>query len=118
MRWAGSNQPPILQLSGFAPESYLRGRHRFANLSPPPTFTFRKCAPPSQSCRKDRGAAFHARSKTIDAADILLFPVKTEMNLNPVMEKLVLHWGEMGARWGISRMVAQIHALLHFSAER
>lgn len=39
------------------------------------------------------------------------------MNLNPVMEKLVLHWGEMGARWGISRMVAQIHALLHFSAE-
>ena len=31
------------------------------------------------------------------------------------MEKLVLHWGEMGSRWGISRMVAQIHALLYFS---
>lgn len=28
---------------------------------------------------------------------------------------LVLHWGEMGARWGISRTVAQIHALLYFS---
>ena len=37
------------------------------------------------------------------------------MNLDPVIEKLVLHWGEMGARWGISRMVAQIHALLYFS---
>jgi DNA-binding transcriptional regulator GbsR (MarR family) len=37
------------------------------------------------------------------------------MKLDPVMEKLVSHWGEMGARWGISRMVAQIHALLHFS---
>lgn len=37
------------------------------------------------------------------------------MKLNPVIEKLVLHWGEMGARWGISRMVAQIHALLYFS---
>ena len=37
------------------------------------------------------------------------------MKRNPVIEKLVLHWGEMGSRWGISRMVAQIHALLHFS---
>jgi DNA-binding transcriptional regulator GbsR (MarR family) len=37
------------------------------------------------------------------------------MNPDPVIEKLVLHWGEMGARWGISRMVAQIHALLYFS---
>ena len=26
-----------------------------------------------------------------------------------------MHWGEMGSRWGISRMVAQIHALLYFS---
>jgi DNA-binding transcriptional regulator GbsR (MarR family) len=37
------------------------------------------------------------------------------MKLDPIIEKLVLHWGEMGARWGISRMVAQIHALLYFS---
>ena len=36
-------------------------------------------------------------------------------NLDPVIERLVLHWGEMGARWGVSRMVAQIHALLYFS---
>ncbi|MEW6688243.1 MAG: MarR family transcriptional regulator [Pseudomonadota bacterium] len=27
-------------------------------------------------------------------------------------ERFVLHWGEMGARWGVSRTVAQIHALL------
>jgi DNA-binding transcriptional regulator GbsR (MarR family) len=44
-----------------------------------------------------------------------LFSGNTEMNLDPVIEKLVLHWGEMGSRWGISRMVAQIHALLYFS---
>ena len=37
--------------------------------------------------------------------------------MNPVIEKLVLHWGEMASRWGISRMVAQIHALLYFSAK-
>jgi len=27
--------------------------------------------------------------------------------------RFVLHWGEMGTRWGISRTVAQIHALLY-----
>lgn len=37
--------------------------------------------------------------------------------MNPVIHKLVLHWGEMAARWGISRTVAQIHALLYFSAK-
>ena len=30
-------------------------------------------------------------------------------------EGFVLHWGEMGARWGINRTVAQIHALLYLS---
>ena len=37
------------------------------------------------------------------------------MTANTVVWKMVLHWGEMGARWGISRTVAQIHALLHFA---
>ena len=37
------------------------------------------------------------------------------MKLDPVIGRMVLHWGEMGARWGISRTVAQIHALLYFS---
>jgi len=35
--------------------------------------------------------------------------------LSPVQQKFVLHWGEMGARWGINRTVAQIHALLFVS---
>jgi DNA-binding transcriptional regulator GbsR (MarR family) len=35
--------------------------------------------------------------------------------LPPVIHKFVLHWGEMGARWGVSRTVAQIHALLYLS---
>lgn len=38
------------------------------------------------------------------------------MKLTPVMEKFVLHWGEMGWRWGINRSVAQVHALLMLSA--
>jgi DNA-binding transcriptional regulator GbsR (MarR family) len=35
--------------------------------------------------------------------------------LSPVEQKFVLHWGEMGAKWGINRTVAQIHALLYIS---
>ena len=33
------------------------------------------------------------------------------------MERYVLHWGEMGTRWGVNRTVAQIHALLYLSPE-
>jgi DNA-binding transcriptional regulator GbsR (MarR family) len=37
------------------------------------------------------------------------------MTLSPVQQKFVLHWGEMGTRWGINRTVAQIHALLYLA---
>ncbi len=33
----------------------------------------------------------------------------------PAAKKFVLHWGEMGTRWGINRTVAQVHALLYLS---
>jgi len=29
----------------------------------------------------------------------------------------ILHWGEMGSRWGVNRTVAQVHALLYLSVE-
>jgi DNA-binding transcriptional regulator GbsR (MarR family) len=37
------------------------------------------------------------------------------MKLSALQEKFVLHWGEMGTRWGVNRTVAQIHALLYIS---
>ncbi|MBL9201113.1 MAG: transcriptional regulator [Opitutaceae bacterium] len=37
------------------------------------------------------------------------------MKLTPVMQRFILHWGEMGWRWGINRSVAQVHALLMLS---
>lgn len=37
--------------------------------------------------------------------------------LSPVAQKFILHWGEMGTRWGINRTVAQIHALLFLSPD-
>ncbi len=36
--------------------------------------------------------------------------------LGPAAKKFVVHWGEMGARWGVNRSVAQIHALLYISS--
>ena len=36
-------------------------------------------------------------------------------SLSPVAQKFILHWGEMGTRWGINRTVAQVHALLFLS---
>jgi DNA-binding transcriptional regulator GbsR (MarR family) len=39
------------------------------------------------------------------------------MPLGPTEQKFILHWGEMGTRWGVNRTVAQIHALL-FLANR
>ena len=32
--------------------------------------------------------------------------------LTPISRRFVLHWGEMGSRWGVNRTVAQVHALL------
>jgi DNA-binding transcriptional regulator GbsR (MarR family) len=35
--------------------------------------------------------------------------------LPAVTERFVLHWGEMGSRWGVNRTMSQIHALLFVS---
>ena len=32
--------------------------------------------------------------------------------LTAIQTRFILHWGEMGTRWGVNRTVAQIHALL------
>jgi DNA-binding transcriptional regulator GbsR (MarR family) len=39
------------------------------------------------------------------------------MQLSKAKKQFILHWGEMGARWGINRTVAQVHALLYLSPE-
>jgi DNA-binding transcriptional regulator GbsR (MarR family) len=39
------------------------------------------------------------------------------MNLTPLAQEFVLHFGEMGSRWGINRTVGQIYALLYVSAK-
>jgi DNA-binding transcriptional regulator GbsR (MarR family) len=38
------------------------------------------------------------------------------MNLTPLAQEFILHFGEMGSRWGINRTVGQIYALLFVSA--
>jgi hypothetical protein len=54
----------------------------------------------------------HVSNVPIAAIGVLL------VNLSPCHRKVVLHWGEMGTRWGMSRTVAQIHALLYSRSAR
>src|ERR1700683_2772898 len=50
-----------------------------------------------------------------------VYSVRTERQdmaeLTGVQKQYILHWGEMGTRWGINRTVAQIHALLYLSPQ-
>ena len=39
------------------------------------------------------------------------------MQLTPAMMNFILHWGEMGSKWGVNRSMAQIHALLHIAPD-
>jgi DNA-binding transcriptional regulator GbsR (MarR family) len=39
------------------------------------------------------------------------------VKLSPAAERFVLHWGEMGPKWGVNRSVAQVHALLYVAPE-
>jgi DNA-binding transcriptional regulator GbsR (MarR family) len=39
------------------------------------------------------------------------------MELTKTAREFILHWGEMGSRWGVNRTVAQVHALLYLSTE-
>jgi DNA-binding transcriptional regulator GbsR (MarR family) len=37
------------------------------------------------------------------------------MELQPIAQRFILHWGEMGSKWGVNRTVSQIHALLYLA---
>lgn len=39
------------------------------------------------------------------------------MKLEPLTQRFVLHFGEMGSRWGLNRTVGQIYALLYVSPQ-
>ena len=39
------------------------------------------------------------------------------MNLPPLTQRFVMHFGEMGSRWGINRTVGQIYAFLYVSPQ-
>src|SRR5258707_12372812 len=53
-----------------------------------------------------------ARTEITEGRDGDMSGHETQYTLTPVAQKFILHWGEMGTRWGINRTVAQVHALL------
>jgi len=46
--------------------------------------------------------------RSVDRLELKVLDMAT---LTGVQKAYILHWGEMGTRWGINRTVAQIHAL-------
>lgn len=59
------------------------------------------------------GAAICALEVLSILSDIsVMTEIKEENALSPAIERFILHWGDMGATWGVNRSVAQIHALL------
>src|SRR4029453_7448304 len=52
-----------------------------------------------------RAASVIVISEISEITDI----TETEMNLPPLVQSFVLHFGEMGSRWGINRTVGQIY---------
>ncbi len=81
----------------------------------------RRCAP-----LRDAPAGMTLVEKIVipplaDATDISDISVMTEITekpvtLTPAIRRFILHWGDMGQTWGVSRSVAQIHALLFVAA--
>lgn len=57
--------------------------------------------------------------KLATACDISLMTEITisKKSLPPAVERFVLHWGEMGATWGVNRSIGQIHALLYLAEQ-
>jgi len=55
----------------------------------------------------------------LDTNALSVYSVCTEITdmaeLTGLQKQYILHWGEMGTKWGINRTVAQIHALLYLS---
>ena len=57
---------------------------------------------------------------SLDIASILsdisvMTEITAKKKLPAAVERFVLHWGDLGGRWGVNRSVAQIHALLYVS---
>src|SRR5258708_5687818 len=81
----------------------VRGRKGWTGNGPDCIFCINRNNRHSESNEKN---ATHGTAKMTEP---------TKNKLTPVAQKFILHWGEMGTRWGINRTVAQIHALLFIS---
>src|SRR5271157_4675514 len=67
--------------------------------------------------QRSRGGDYFRFQVLLDMSVISVITETTDMaQLSATKKRFILHWGEMGARWGINRTVAQAHALLHVSA--
>lgn len=71
---------------------------------------------PDRDPGPDAGRPADAASAPAPAPEAAPTPEAAASRLTPVSQRFVLHWGEMGSRWGVNRTVGQIHALLFIAA--
>ena len=74
--------------------------------------------PPSFSLDRSHAERLHLQASVISVIiEIPELIAKRHMNLPPLTQQFVMHFGEMGSRWGINRTVGQIYALLYLSSK-
>lgn len=74
-------------------------------------------APPLKPHPRDSATHFPDGARALDFQKFLKIEKDQTMQLSPLKQRFVLHFGEMGSRWGINRTVGQIYALLYASRE-
>src|SRR5436309_398890 len=67
-----------------------------------------------QPCRQAGQKPLDFRSVFSDIS-VMTEIAETRKRLPVAVERFVLHWGDLGGRWGVNRSVSQIHALLYLS---
>ena len=99
---------------GFFPRAKLRGIPGFNKLQLTP-----HCPVDQDLCRQEIrvNPPFLLALSYISEYSEITERKEIMPELSSVQKKYILHWGEMGTRWGVSRTVAQIHALLYIWPE-
>src|ERR1700756_5017042 len=67
---------------------------------------------PSPDSRRP-APALDFRSELSDIS--VMTEITAKKKLPAVVERFILHWGDMGDQWGVNRSVSQIHGLLYLA---
>src|SRR5207244_9522414 len=78
------------------------------------------CAPTARPGQCAAGTASPLRAAALDFRSVIsdssvMTEITAKKKLPAVVERFILHWGDMGDQWGVNRSVSQIHGLLYLA---